>query len=74
MELQWAGMLLADTVIITDEADAEVNIVQWHTAGSTLYIMCKDRQEIDLRLEREICEIQVELLFCHSQAILTKTS
>jgi hypothetical protein len=34
-------------------------MVQWHTAAATLYILIKDKAEVDIRVEREVVNVQV---------------
>ena len=58
-ELPWTCVILASTHLYCDKEDPESCIVQWHLAGETLYILLKDKLEIDLRLEREIVDIKV---------------
>jgi hypothetical protein len=61
LELRWTRLILCTTElyapVLTDDSEATI---QWHCEGSTLYIvMNNDRQEIDLRLEREMFDVKV---------------
>jgi hypothetical protein len=58
-ELPWVEVVLASTHFYFSEEDAESCLVQWHAAGATLYILLKDKLEIDLRMEREIVDVKV---------------
>lgn len=59
LELPWLDLYLGETHRFSEQWDTASYVLQWHTAASTLYIVCKDRREIDLRIEREIYEIKV---------------
>jgi len=60
-ELPWAHLFLSKTQLFSPDNASGAYILQWHSAGSTLYITIKDQPEIDLRLEREIIDIQVSV-------------
>ena len=59
LELPWLHLFLGSTCYYADESDPQSCSLQWHTAAATLYILVKDKVEIDLRLEREITNIKV---------------
>jgi hypothetical protein len=58
--LKWSRIILCTTVFHAS-IDKESNppLLQWHTEGSNLYAMMSDRPEIQLRMEREIYDLQV---------------
>jgi hypothetical protein len=60
--LRWTTLVLAGTQLFASDDSIHLPIIQWHSAGSTLYITIRDKVEMDLRLEREIVDIEV-LLF-----------
>jgi hypothetical protein len=60
VDLPWVKVSLSDTVYYATACkDKSAYALQWHSTASTLFIMFKDRQEIDIRLDREVTEIQV---------------
>jgi hypothetical protein len=59
LELPWLELFLNSIHYYADEADPQSCIVQWHTTSAALYILVKDKLEIDLQLEREITNIKV---------------
>jgi hypothetical protein len=63
LELPWHDITLAGTHYYGDENDPQSCMVQWHTTAATLYILVKDKLEIDIRVEREVIDIQVSTDF-----------
>lgn len=60
LELPWAELNLGGTLFEEDSsAPLGSYVLQWHTAGCTLYVVCGERDEIDLRLDSEVFEIKV---------------
>jgi hypothetical protein len=64
--LQWLTILLAGTQLFPSYKNNCSPIIQWHSAGATLYILISHKIEMDLRLEREIIDIQVFLSLPHN--------
>jgi len=58
-KLSWEEMFVGESHIFAKQGSPYLYSLVWHNAGSTLYILSKGKPEIDLRLEREICEIKV---------------
>lgn len=59
LELPWIDLYLGESHFFSELRDPGSYVLQWHTAACTLYVLCKDHPEIDLRIEREIYEIKV---------------
>jgi hypothetical protein len=59
LELPWVDLYLGESNIYSEMLHPEPYVLQWHTAGCTLYVLSKGHAEIDLRVEREIYEIKV---------------
>jgi len=64
-ELHWTRLILSTTELYATVANEENEAtIQWHSEGSTLYIvMNNDRPEIDLRMESEMFDVKVGLLW-----------
>jgi hypothetical protein len=51
-------MILASTALHASTSDGTEGM-EWHSEGSVLYIVLQDREEIDLRIDREVFDVQV---------------
>jgi hypothetical protein len=61
-ELGWVELFLGNTRLFADEDDKDGYTLEWHMAASTLYVHSKGNPVIELRLEREIHDLQVNLV------------
>lgn len=60
LELPWAEINVGGTLFQADpEAPPGSFVLQWHTAGCTLYAVCGESEEIDIRLDGEVFQIRV---------------
>ena len=64
--LHWITVVLAGMQLFAPDDSIHPPVIQWHSAGSTLYIRIRDKVEMDLRLEREIVDIEVLLFPVHN--------
>jgi hypothetical protein len=66
LEIPWLKLSLSDTLYYaTEENNESAFALQWHSSGSTLFIMFSEEPEIDIRLDREIVEIEVSRVSVH---------
>ena len=70
IEIQWTELWLHTKSFAASRNIAERNayLLQWHTAASTFYILHPDHKEIDIRVEREVFQVQV-LIICYKVCI-----
>lgn len=54
-------MILANTQLHALSGELRQESIQWHSEGSVLYIVMENREEVDLRMDREIFDVRV----CH---------
>ena len=58
-QLPWLELFLGETQIFPSTDAHDDYYITWHNLASTLFIVGSDMAKIDLRLDREICEIRV---------------
>jgi hypothetical protein len=61
-QLPWTNVILATTELHATSGERKETL-QWHTEGSTMYIVMENRPEIDLRMDWEVCDVQVCLIY-----------
>jgi hypothetical protein len=59
-QLPWTNVILATTEL---HATLRKETLQWHTEGSTIYIVMENRPEMDLRMDWEVFDVQVCLIY-----------
>ena len=59
--LPWTNIILATTELHAI-AGQRKETVQWHSEGTTMYIVVENREEIDVRIDREVFNVQVSSL------------
>jgi hypothetical protein len=57
--LPWKSMILATTQLHALSGEVKQESIQWHSEGSVLYIVIENREEVDLRMDREIFDVRV---------------
>jgi hypothetical protein len=59
ISLPWTNIILATTELHAISGNHEKEVLQWHSEGTTLYIVMENREEIDMRLDMEVFDFQV---------------
>ena len=57
--LPWTNVILATTEL--HALSEEPEMVQWHSEGTTMFIVMANREEISLRMDQEIYDVKVYL-------------
>lgn len=58
-ELSWDELFFGETHFYAEQDKPDIYALQWHEAGSTLYISIKGKDLVDIRMEREVHEVKV---------------
>jgi hypothetical protein len=59
LELSWNEIFFGETHFYAERDKPDICVLQWHEAGSTLYISIKDSDLVDIRFEREVHDVKV---------------
>jgi hypothetical protein len=59
LELSWNEIFFGETHFYAESDKPDIYVLQWHEAGSTLYISIKDSDLVDIRFEREVHDVKV---------------
>jgi hypothetical protein len=71
--LHWIELYLGETHYYAEEDSAEGYTIQWYMTDATLYIFFERLPEIDIRLEREVYMVKVNVPHHFSISRLTRT-
>jgi hypothetical protein len=59
--LNWLTLTIGTNKIRASKEEPAGSRIQWHPSGHSIYIVSKDMTEIEIRIEREVREVQVSV-------------
>lgn len=59
--LNWLTLTIGTTKTRASKEEPAGSRIQWHPSGHSIYIVSKDMTEIEIRIEREVREVQVSV-------------
>jgi len=67
--INWLSIKVGPEIRNASTEEPAGSQVQWHPTGSTIFIVSKDMAEIEIRVDREVTNVEVKCLKLSFQAI-----
>jgi hypothetical protein len=60
--LNWLSARINSKIIEASTEEPAGSLIQWHPTGSTIYIVKKDMQEVEIRVDQEVHKVEVKCM------------